>query len=181
MKISVKILVTLFLLLSLLVPQKSFAHVVQTDGSIGGVLHVDPDDEPYAKQVSNFFVSITDRQSKFDAQKCYCGFTIYENEREIYYQDLQDNPSKSSLNFSFIFPQKDVYKVVVKGRPSVLGAFQEFTLTYDIRVDREGSTQSSNQNNDFVSTHFIHLIVAAGILLFVIVAFIIQTVSKPKS
>lgn len=48
------------LLLVFALPQTASAHVLQTDGSIGAVLHVDPDDNPIIGEKATFFFDLKD-------------------------------------------------------------------------------------------------------------------------
>ncbi len=121
------------------------AHVLEASGSVGAVLHVDPEDDPIAKQPSSFFFAFKDKEAKFTPATCDCTVHISEQGKEIFSQPLFENntdPSLANASFSFTFPQKDVYKVTVVGAPSDGKSFKPFTLTYTIRVANEASAIS---------------------------------------
>ena len=176
----------LFVLLAfvfLLLPSQASAHILATDQNIGAVLHVDPDDDPIVGQQSSFFFEFKDKQNKFQPKNCICIFSILEGGKNIFSQSLfQDNtdPNLSSASVFYTFPQKDVYKIQVVGRPTTPGEFQSFTLVYDLRVERESNNQPSTNQNWF-STHIIHIIVALAIFVFVGVAFAFQMKKSQKS
>ncbi len=159
------ILIVLFILYSFLQFTKpAFAHVLQTDGSIGAVLHVDPEDDPIVGEQSSFFFSIKDKQNKFSFANCSCTVTVKEN------GTIMSQTTISDQTFLYTFPRKGVYQVTLTGK-SNNKSFQSFSLTYDIRVARETKNQSVNTNT---TTHMPHLFVGGMILLFGIVVLIIK-------
>ena len=120
------------LLLFIFLPtgQPAQAHFLKTDGSIGAVLHIEPDDSPIAGKDTPFYIDILDRSGKFQFSHCVCTVLVKEGGREIISQPLLS--SSGVLNF----PQQDVYQVSIVGRPEQPGLFQPFTLLYDVRVDQ---------------------------------------------
>ena len=177
-----KLIAILVFALTLAWPGAVYAHVLQTDGSIGAIMHVDPDDEPIVNQQSAFFFEFKDLQNKFEPKNCDCNFYISENNQLIYSQPLfQNNSSPSLENASvfYTFNKKDVYQVKVTGQPLVPGQFQNFTLTYNVRVDRESNTPSPNANSpSWISIHLIHIIGVGIILLFFLVALLKQVLDR---
>jgi len=123
------------------------AHVLKTDGSVGAVIHVSPEDDPIARESTDFFFELKDKTGKFKPENCDCRGIILQSGKEIYSEALfQDaNPSLENASFSFTFPEKNVYKVRVSGKPTTPGAFEPFTLSWDIRVARESETQPTGQ------------------------------------
>ncbi len=119
----------------------AYAHVLQTDGSIGAVMHTDPDDDPIAGKQTGIFFAFKDKKGKFIPKNCDCKFSIIENDKTIYFQPLfQNNPSPSLDNASviFIFPKKDKYVIQVTGKSNTPNSFQPFKLVYEVRVEKEG-------------------------------------------
>lgn len=174
-----------FLVVCLFVlPRQALAHVLKSDGSIGAVIHISPDDDPIAGNVSNFYFEFKDKKNKFDPAVCECIVTITEGKEEIYSERLfynDPNPSLSHASFSFTFPKKDIYKVVIKGEPGEGADFDKFTFEYDVRVEREASIiQSGNDVGAFgqsgfsgwVSAHVPHIavgILSASLLVWVVI------------
>ncbi len=169
----------------IVLPKGVDAHILRTDGSIGAVLHIDPEDDPIAKEQSYFFFEFKDKKNKLAPDNCDCTASILEDGKEIYSQPLyqnNQNPSLSNASFSYTFPERNVYIVKVVGKPTVSNEFQPFTLTYDIRVSRE-SNASSNQNTannaiTWISSHVMHLFGMIAIIVFFIVALIRQRFSQ---
>jgi hypothetical protein len=124
--------------LFLLFTTPAYAHILKTDGMIGAVLHVSPDDDPVAGEPTLFFFEFKDKQNKFTPQNCECTTHIIRQDKEIYYAPLFQgtNPSLDTASFTFTFPEKDIYKLQVTGKPRTADAFQPFTLEWDLRVAR---------------------------------------------
>lgn len=178
-----KLLIVISLLtVSLVIPRQTFAHVLLTDGSIGAVLHIDPDDDPIALQQSSFFFDFKDKTGKFDPTQCDCQFVLFENGKQIYSQSLfasNTSPSLTNASVFYTFPKRDVYTLKIIGKPLTQSSFTPFTLSYDIRVSRIGTTSSAP--TDFISAHVIHLVGVGLIALFVIFAIIKQTFAERKN
>lgn len=161
-KIAFSILFLTFLLLCNV--QDSEAHVLKTDGTIGAVLHIDPNDEPVAGLPSSFFLEFKDTDGKFSSQNCDCHATIYESGKLIYSQPIFQNSDEGG--FSYTFPQKDVYIVTVNGKPKDGTGFTPFTLTYDIRVAKDGNVaKNSTSFASWLPTHMYALLFGGIILL----------------
>ena len=182
-----KILLTILLFLFSVSPAS--AHVLKIDGSVGAVIHVSPEDDPIAGEATDFFFEFKDKENKFKPDNCDCRGVIIQGGKEVYSAPLfqsSANPSLENASFSFTFPEKDIYKVRVSGKPTTPGAFNPFTLEWDLRVAREsdniqtsGGTPNTisgeaNQNPviDWVSNHIPHIIGVFLILIFVIFYFL---------
>lgn len=176
----------LFLIVSLIFifqPKLVFAHVLKTDGDIGAILHIDPDDDPIAGSLSTFFFEFKDRTDKFKPQDCDCNISIFEGGKDIYSQPLfQNNPSPSldNASFSYTFPEKNVYQVTIYGKPKTPNEFQTFYLNYDIRVARTATpTNMPSAQSNTSSSISQYLIIALGIFIIGIILFLILK-KKPK-
>ena len=141
------------------------AHFLSADGSVGAILHVDPDDDPIAGQTATFLFDIKDKQGKFQLADCDCKVVVQENGQELASQPLsQAGPSTAS--FSFVFPKKDVYKVQLIGSPLQPNGFQPFTINWDLRVDRQAGEAASGPGAlaAFLAGHVIYLVLIGGAL-----------------
>ena len=165
-----KLSLIFLLLIFLFIPRPVDAHVLQTDHSIGAVLHISPDDDPKAGDQSGFFFEFKDKENKFKPEKCTCTFTILSKGKEIYSQPLfQDNSDPNLINASlfYTFPNPDIYQIRVAGKPNSPGAFNEFTLNYDIRVESASSKSTANTNSpNWFAQHLPHIFgVGVGIIV----------------
>jgi len=146
------------------------AHVLKTDDNIGGVLHIDPEDDPVAGEQATFFFEMKDKTNKFSAADCNCRVDVYENKNLIYSDAVtQGNSPSSSVLFAYTFPQKDVYLVKLVGNPQTENSFQPFTLTYDILVARESN--SAKKTSVSVSHYLIFIPIGAIFLFLLLVTF----------
>src|SRR5579884_3968741 len=180
-KYQVSSILGVLLLLLYLIPNtnplipEAYAHVLKSDGSIGAVMHIDPNDDPVANSPATFFFEIKDKTNKFTPQNCDCRVDIYENGKVIYSDSLFVGGSSNNISspvFQYTFPQKDVYQVKVVGTPQQTGDFQPFTLTYDLRVDKDVGSQSAQGQPSWLSSHLYLLIGLAVIAVVCGLAFV---------
>lgn len=147
----------------------AFAHVLQTDGSMGAVLHIYPDDDPIIGQPAYFFLEMKDTSNQFNQADCICQVSVLEAGKEVYSQNLfhgiNDNPS-----FYFTFPEKNIYTLKVTGKPIAPASFHSFSLSYDLRVTREV------KNRGITVDEFMVLIISGSLIL----SFIIYTITAKK-
>lgn len=125
------------------------AHVLKSNGTVGAVMHVTPDDDPIAGQESSFYFEFKDTEGKFKPTLCECTVRIKKAGREIYTQPLfsaNTDPSLSNTSFSYTFPEKNIYTLTIEGKPTIVNGFTPFTLSYDLRVDRTADTEK--ETND---------------------------------
>ncbi len=172
-------------LIAIVRPTPAQAHSLATDGSIGAVLHIDPDDDPVVSQPSSFFFEFKDKKNKLSLDQCSCTLTITETSKKVADLPLLPGSSESSslnASTSFTFGHKGIYHLQVTGKPIDDATFQAFSLNYDIRVARETGQKSSIPQ--WLAIHFIHYIGVAVILGFFIVLSIKEklksTDSKPE-
>jgi hypothetical protein len=132
----------LLVLVLVLFPGLASAHVLQTDGNIGAVLHIDPSDDPVATQSSGFYFDFQDKSGKFQLTNCSCTVVIHQGDQQLDSEQLS-LASLTTASFTYTFPAKGVYQVHVIGVPKTTDAFQPFSLVYTIRVERDtGDTKS---------------------------------------
>jgi len=159
-----KFKIFLFLtLITLAFPKDISAHVLKTDGPIGAVVHIDPDDDPIIGEPASFFFEFKDTEGNFRTEDCNCTATISNEEEVLTTQPLTSSASLESSSFYFTFTEKGVYTIKVDGKPLEDGKFEPFELTYDLRVERTSSNQNSNEG--FISENFHFL--ALGTIFFI--------------
>jgi len=173
---SFKSYIILCLLLFFSFPASASAHILATDNNIGSVLHIDPEDDPIVGQQASFFFEFKDKENKFKPQNCDCTFSLIEGGKQIYSQPLfqnNDNPSLNTASIFYTFPQKDVYKVTIIGKPTSPDAFQPFTLNYNVRVSRIADEQTTDTpNNNWFLANIGYLSAGGIVIIFLIFAFI---------
>lgn len=168
MKKKLKILIYTVSLFSLFISVSHvMAHTLETEGTFGAVLHIDPDDDPIIGQPAYFFLDFKDKISKFTAESCMCTVTITENGKTIFTDNLiKDESDKNSMHFSFTFPRKDRYSVKVTGK-SLNNSFQAFSFTYDLHIERQAEKHESHGNSHFLE--YVLTIIIGGLVLIYII------------
>jgi hypothetical protein len=136
------IFVCIFYIVHFTLVPMAFAHVLKTDGTIGAVLHIDPEDDPIAGQDASIFFEFKDTKNQFKVENCNFNVVITEDGQELSRQQLAD----SSSHIIYSFPHKGIYTVTVSGVPNN-GSFQQFSLSYDVRVAREGTSTNTSPNH----------------------------------
>ena len=118
------------------------AHVLQVDGHIAALLHINPDDDPISGVATTYDLSFTDDTGKFTLATCDCSVTIQMNDRTVAVQQLPATHGLQAAD-TYTFPRPGVYTMGIHGRPIRPGSFQTFTLTYLLRVTaRDTSVQA---------------------------------------
>ncbi len=125
--------IAMAVLVSVLSPVVASAHVLETDGSIGAVLHIKPDDNPQAGTPTGYVLYFQDSNGRFSLGTCDCAVAVVENGKVIHKAPLVVSSSTASEN-TVTFPAPDVYSLQVTGRPKTSGVFQPFVLSYIVRV-----------------------------------------------
>lgn len=163
----------IFHFLSLIFVPMASAHTLKTDGSVGAVLHVSPDDDPVAGVNTDFFFDLKDTNNVVSPENCTCVARVLQNGKEIYSQSLfQTNatPSLEDASFSYTLPQKDIYTVEISGNPKNGASFEPFTLAWDIRVARDAAEQNAASENTVISV-LPSLIILTAVIIFVGIIF----------
>jgi hypothetical protein len=171
---------TIYLLSLFLVVPNAYAHVLKSDGSIGAVMHVNPEDDPIVGQESSFFFEFKDKKNTFKPQDCDCHFSVLQNSKELFTQPLFQNnsdPSLANASVSYTFAEKGVYKIKVTGKSLSDNTFDPFTLEYDIRVERTVSENAQPQNDNWFIAHIPPLV--GGLIGFSVLGFVLFK-GRPK-
>lgn len=130
------------------------AHELKSDGSISVLLHINPDDDPVAGQPSELLFLISDKNKKFKAEECDCKATVIDNNEMVFSSSLFKGKTSYRGIFApaipYTFPRKGMYTVKLVGKPKNTDGFQSFSLSYDIRIDKdEFSPKKPDRNNSF--------------------------------
>lgn len=154
-------------------PYVAFAHVLKTSGSIGVVMHINPEDEPVARRESTLFFELKDKSNSFRPDTCDCNVEIREKGDIIYSQPLFQNATTANpleASAKYTFPQKDVYTIILNGRPLHSGDFKPFSVQFAVRVERTTGSDEiapSLWSNWWVqhAPHMLIIIIIVGYLL----------------
>jgi hypothetical protein len=124
------ILLTLFGFL----PELASAHVLKTDGTIGAVLHILPDDNPESGKATTYELEFSDTLGQFTISKCLCNAALTIGTKVVSGTTLHESGPLSSVN-NIAFPTANVYTLRVTGTPKKAGEFEPFELDYIVRVE----------------------------------------------
>jgi hypothetical protein len=136
-----KKIITLFAVFWMLFGSTSIAqaHFLATDNGIGGIIHIDPDDNPVVGVQSNIFIDLKDQKNRLQAGNCECTVKILKNDQEIAsYPVSIVKGSDGSLFVStgYLFAEKAVYIIRLDGK-STQNVFEDFRLNFDFNVEKE--------------------------------------------
>lgn len=149
-----------------------YAHFPATDGNMTVTLHVDPNDDPTPRKQAHLYFLFDDVTKKFQLANCTCTVSIAELGKQAYKQQLTDtrssNPSIWGASMPYIFPERNVYHIVLTGTPKKAHAFQPFTVSWYFRVDtvNPGLVQLQQGPSDIVV-----LVSALGVVILGLIVF----------
>ncbi len=165
LSLSILFLVCLFLFS----PVITYAHFPSTEGDMTVTLHVDPNDDPIPTDQANLYFLFEDKAKKFALAKCNCIVTVSEQGNQIYQKSLFANTGNSiwGARIPFIFPNRDVYQISLKGEPKTKNAFRPFSLQWNFRVDQYPPVSPLNS-----SLIIFGLVIVVGIVIFLCIRFV---------
>lgn len=130
-------------ILAIIVGHTASAHVLKVDGTIGAILHINPDDSPVSGSPTSYSILFKDTTNKLDLENCGCHVEITQNNTIVSMSTLHIVDSSDATG-AYTFPSPGVYSLILIGSPNKESAFQSFKLTYLLRVlppSGSGSTQ----------------------------------------
>jgi hypothetical protein len=146
--------------------QRVSAHTYSTDGAITVLMHSNPDDDPIAGEPAALLFDVDDKNDKFDPINCNCTVIISTENKEIFNGPALriDGPSIYGLTLPFTFPQRGIYQIKFSGGPKNSSQFQNFSVNFDLRIDR-GTARSNSK---------LPYIIGGGIILLIGAAYFIK-------
>lgn len=159
------------------------AHVLKTDGSIGIVIHIDPEDDPIAGSPATFFFELKDKDNKFDPANCTCTVAILKGGAILISEPLFSASGANNINsptFQYTFPERAVYTLSITGAPKTPGGFQNFNITYDIRVSRQANGTAAPAPTT-TQSHTAHYVLFGAAFIAIAIVFIHDKFKSKKS
>jgi hypothetical protein len=150
----------------------AYAHFPATDGNMTVTLHVDPNDDPIPGKQAHLYFLFDDATNRFKLANCTCTVSITELGKQTYIQQLSvlksSKPSIWGASLPYIFPERNVYHIVLTGNPKKANEFQSFTLSWYFRVDtiNPGLVQTQQGPPDIVV-----LLGALGVVILGLIVF----------
>lgn len=138
-------------------PTLAQAHFIASDHDIKVVSHIVPNDDPIIGKPATFFFEISDKQRRFEAAICDCRIRIMREGAELYAGTLFQNHQNvlGSPAFTFTFPERAVYHVVVAGTPKHPDTFPSFVADFAVRVDQTEESAVIESGHGLIS-HSVH-------------------------
>ena len=114
------------------------AHQVETSATVGGTLHLEPNDTPRAQAETLIWVALTRRGGRvIPLEDCSCTLRVYQGNTLLaqpYLQPISTEGYQGIPSATFTFPAVGTYTLVLEGRPQNEAEFEPFTLTYAVTV-----------------------------------------------
>lgn len=139
-----------------------FAHMLKTDGDIGVLMHVDPNDEPVQGEKASFYFEIKDRTGRFTSAGCDCRLRVFSGQKQIADEAAQatgTSPGSGAAAAWFVFPAAGIFRIELAGTPAK-AAFSAFKVSFDLRVER-GDSRANALSGPWLA----FVIVVAALLL----------------
>lgn len=129
-------LVLSFQLLVFLCPMAANAHILESNNTVGAVMHVDPEDDPYVGEPATLFFEFKDKEREFNLDNCECTLAIHLQKDTIVKDKIfpESDTNTTTGTYTYRFPKKGVYVLVIDGKPRTKENFHPFTLEYEIQV-----------------------------------------------
>lgn len=132
------------LLLSVLIATPVAAHTVKVSGDVGGLLHIEPYDNPVAGKPALAWIALTKRGGQLiPLAQCNCQLAVYPEPhtegvtppllkprlRAVSAQQYQGVPGAE-----IVFPKAGAYELEFSGTPKAGASFRPFQLSYTVNV-----------------------------------------------
>lgn len=132
------------LFLTTFLASAAVSHQVKTTDNVGGMLHIEPDDNPRAGQPALTWFTLTRKGGKIiPLSECNCKLTVYAQRSTTGAVALDIPPLKGVSvqqyqgvpGVEITFPTAGAYQLNLKGTPAKNPAdFQPFELKFDVTV-----------------------------------------------
>lgn len=124
---------SLCLLLLISLPQAAFAHVLQSEGDIGVLMHVDPGDEPVAGEQATLMLEMTAKKGRFAIADCDCRLRILSEANVVFEAPIAAGTGGTAA-VPFVFAAAGMYRAEIAGSPRTGAPFRPFHVGFDVRV-----------------------------------------------
>ncbi|HEX8182925.1 MAG TPA: hypothetical protein VF575_04985 [Candidatus Saccharimonadales bacterium] len=122
------------------------AHELQQDKGVSAVLHIPPDDNPYAERETFLNFNFTSQNGRFDLRRCDCVVTAQDGINRPITSPLYSTDKSAIKGYAGInFPAAGVYEVDVQGFAAGY-AGERFKLAYQLRVVSPSASDESSSD-----------------------------------
>lgn len=132
-----------WLLLSVLINTPVAAHTLKVTKDVGGVLHIEPHDNPRAGKAAQAWIVLTRKGGQIiPLAQCNCQLTVYRKPRrqgdvpllQPKLQALSNQQYQGIPGTKIVFPNPGEYELELRGTPKAGANFQPFKLLYTVNV-----------------------------------------------
>ncbi len=130
------------LLLSVFIATPVAAHTEKISEDVGGLLHIEPHDNPQAGQTSQAWIVLTRQGGQIiPLAQCNCQLAVYPKPRKGKTPLLK--PSLHAVSAeqyqgipgaNIVFPKAGAYELELSGTPKSGASFKPFKLSYTVNV-----------------------------------------------
>jgi hypothetical protein len=171
---------TILSVLLLLLPSFIQAHEIKRVGTFEILSHREPEDNPIARETAQLYFSVTDSKNQFKFSDCDCRVAVKLGNETLLNKQLTaaDEAPDWGVNVSvvdFVFPAKGLYVLTIAGS-SKTNLYQEFSLDYDVRIERESATKPiaaspESDSNDLQNYYIIGgVLIVSGIIIYELIS-----------
>lgn len=116
------------------------AHVLEQDGGIGAVLHISPDDDPVAGELTAIGLDFSNSDPGFNLDRYNVDVSLQGTSVTASTPPVSLQPDGSASLYGtaqVTFPSPGSYDVIVSGTPyKTTAGGKPFKLTYEVRAER---------------------------------------------
>ena len=117
------------------------AHQEQTGTSVGGTIHLDPNDSPSAGKLTKTWFMLTRRGAMIAPSTCNCRVAVYDARQQAIAPHLPlstmplegHQKGHQGIRTTIVFPKPGAYTVVLSGQANDQ-SFAPFTLKFPVMV-----------------------------------------------
>ncbi|MDB9371884.1 FixH family protein [Nodularia sphaerocarpa] len=181
------------LVISIITAHPSSAHQVQISEDVGATIHIEPNDNPRAGEVSQVWFALTRKGGKvIPLAECDCELVIYAEphtpgEPALIEPSLEPVAAERFQGIpgaEITFPKPGRYQLQLTGKPASESSFKPFEFKFEVTVATRTARKSENvpdvnnnaptQDMNFRSGLTITLLVLAMLVALGIVFFIVR-------
>jgi hypothetical protein len=130
-------------LLSVLIATPVAAHTEKVSGDVGGILHIEPYDNPHAGKTAQAWIALTRKGGGLiPLTQCNCQLAVYpephtEGNPPLLKPQLHPVSNRRYQGIpgaDIVFPKVGSYELELTGTPKNRASFKPFTLSYNVDV-----------------------------------------------
>ncbi|MDM3845387.1 MAG: hypothetical protein PT118_21715 [Aphanizomenon gracile PMC644.10] len=156
------------------------AHTVKISADVGGTIHLEPNDNPRAGEVTQTWFALTRKGGKVIPLKdCNCRLAIYAEPHvagepaliEPRLKSIQAERYEGIPGAEITFPKPGAYQLQLSGKPVTEGSFKPFELKFFVTVatgkavDISQLEQNVNENQQGTTIGLAQPLIGLGALL----------------